>query len=68
MNPATFPKTYLIEYEYQGLKWLIEVPAKSEQEAQERIVQIAKGAVLGFAERVVGWEEREFLEGCYGEE
>lgn len=40
--------TYLFEYQFDGGKWLMEVPARSEQEAKERLARAAcYGTYLG---------------------
>ena len=40
--------TYLFEYQFDGGKWLMEVPARSPEEAEERLQRVANhGSYLG---------------------
>lgn len=39
--------THLFEYHYEGSTWTIEIPAKSEQDAKERITQLQNANYLG---------------------
>jgi hypothetical protein len=40
-------KYYLCDYQYEGEKWCIEIPADSWQDAQARLSRLAYGRVVG---------------------
>jgi len=39
--------SYLFDYGYDGESWSLEIPARSEQEARERLDEIANARYLG---------------------
>ena len=40
-------KTYLFEYRHNGATWTVEIPAYSEEDAQERIAKLQHAKFLG---------------------
>lgn len=46
-------KTYLCEYRFDGETWGIDIPARSAEEAKERLQRIGHGRVVGTLEGVV---------------
>ena len=39
--------SYLFEYDHNGLLWSVEIPARSEQEARERVNKLSDARYLG---------------------
>jgi hypothetical protein len=40
-------KTYLFEYRHDGATWTVEIPARSEEDAKERIAKLQYATLLG---------------------
>ncbi len=40
-------KTYACQYNFEGSKWIVEIQAKSHEEAEARLRNIGYGQVLG---------------------
>lgn len=64
-------KYYLVDYNYQGERWCIELPADSWEDAQARLRRLAYGQVVGevkaviplgnrTTERIINWLRRLF--------
>jgi hypothetical protein len=50
---------YMCVYTFNGSKWLIDIPAKSWEEAEERLIAISKGTVEGEVEaEIPAFQER----------
>ena len=51
MSSVSFQKdhwnSYLFEYDHDGASWSFEIPARSEQEARERVDKLANAKYLG---------------------
>lgn len=40
-------KTYLFEYQHEGTRWSIEIPASSEEDARERLLKLPDAQYRG---------------------